>query len=253
MTMTTSPSPFKLPDTPWAKRVLFRVEVGSTAHGTGLDGVEDYDEIGLMTQPIETLVGLSPGTDTITHRPGRSEGERSGPGDWDLVVHGARKFCKLTASGNPSMIVALFGPRRQVTELGLELLDNHKWFWSQKCRPRFLGYAHSQRERLLGVRGGKHTNRPELIERYGFDTKYAMHMVRLGFQGIEYLQTGRLELPMADARGDLLRSIRQGQLSLDAVIAQAEANEEQLAHLDSDAPHEPNYDAINRWLVKVTR
>src|SRR5688572_31106775 len=40
------------------------------------------------------------------------------------------------------------------------------------------------------------SHRPELEEMYGFDTKYAMHMLRLGFQGVELLTTGRLNLPM---------------------------------------------------------
>lgn len=247
-------NPYRLPDEWWAKRVLFRVEVGSTAHGTGIDGVEDYDEIGLMTQPASTLVGLDQQQDTVVYRPGRRHDERSGPGDWDLTVHTARKWCKLAADGNPSLIVALHGPRTQTSEAGLVLLDNHQWFWSQRCQPRFLGYAHAQRQRLLGIRGGRHTNRPELVEQHGFDTKYAMHMVRLGYQGIEYLQTGALRLPMNDERGDHLRAIRHGQIPLADVLELAEHNENTLRTLDmSHVPDQPDFKAINGWLASVTK
>jgi uncharacterized protein len=38
---------------------------------------------------------------------------------------------------------------------------------------------------------GAHTNRPELVAVHGYDTKYAMHALRLGLQGIELLTTGR--------------------------------------------------------------
>ena len=41
-------------------------------------------------------------------------------------------------------------------------------------------------------------NRPELIERFGYDTKYAMHALRLGFQGTEISTEARLSLPMQD-------------------------------------------------------
>ena len=37
---------------------------------------------------------------------------------------------------------------------------------------------------------GAHTNRPELVAAHGYDTKYAMHALRLGLQGIELLTTG---------------------------------------------------------------
>ena len=46
-------NPYRLPaDQPWSSRILFRTEVGSTAHGTGIDGHEDYDEIAVMWEPL---------------------------------------------------------------------------------------------------------------------------------------------------------------------------------------------------------
>lgn len=245
-------NPYQLPaHEAWASRMLFRTEVGSTAHGTGIDGHEDYDEIGVMWEPIESLVGLFPEQQTIVYRPGRTPTERSGPGDWDLTVYSARKWCGLAAEGNPSILVSLFGPRVQTTHAGLALLDNYRWFWSERARPRFLGYAKAQRERLLGIRGGRHTNRPELVAEHGYDTKYAMHMLRLGYQGIEFMHTGRINLPMDDERGDHLRAVRRGEVSQADAIGAALGLEHQLKNLVSDAPKEPNYRAINRWLLSL--
>jgi hypothetical protein len=67
----------------------------------------------------------------------------------------------------------------------------------------FLGCAKAaplimQRQRLVGERGQRDVNRVELIERFGYDTKYAMHMLRLGHQGVEFLESGRLTLPIRD-------------------------------------------------------
>ena len=45
---------------------------------------------------------------------------------------------------------------------------------------------------------GAHTNRPELVAVHGYDTKYAMHALRLGLQGVELLTTGRITLPVPD-------------------------------------------------------
>jgi len=50
--MTTTPSPD--PALPWASSVIIRTEVGSTAHGTGLPGGVDYDELGVMIEPWQS-------------------------------------------------------------------------------------------------------------------------------------------------------------------------------------------------------
>lgn len=73
-----------------------------------------------------------------------------------------------------------------VTPLGPELRDLRESFLSQLAVQRFLGYMHSQHERMLG--GGRRSrvpNRPELIEKHGWDVKYGSHALRLAFQGHE--------------------------------------------------------------------
>lgn len=249
MTETYAPDPAL----PWAANVIMRVEVGSTAHGTGLPGGEDYDEMGVMIEPWQSAVGLVAASDNIVYRPGRQVGERSQPGDYDLVVYTARKFARLAASGNPSVLMALFGPLRATTPLGDQLRDLAPAFWSDLSRQRFLGYARAQRERLLGIRGGRHTNRPELVDVHGYDTKYAMHMLRLGIQGIEYVQTGRLTLPVPGADGDLLRDVRHGRFTLEEVIERADHNERTLEGLARTAPDAADHTAINGWLLTVHR
>jgi hypothetical protein len=73
---------------------------------------------------------------------------------------------------------------------------------------------------------GAHTNRPELVATHGYDTKYAMHALRLGLQGVELLTTGRITLPVPEPDRAYLRSVRRGERSLAEVldaIADAEA------------------------------
>jgi len=245
MTETYAPDPAL----PWAANVIMRVEVGSTAHGTGLPGAEDYDELGVMIEPWQSAIGLRSTSDSIVYRPGRAVGERSQAGDYDLVVYTARKFARLAASGNPSVLMALFGPLRFTSPLGDQLRDLAPAFWSDLSRQRFLGYSRAQRERLLGVRGGRHTNRPELVDIHGYDTKYAMHMLRLGIQGIEYVTTGRITLPVPGTEGDFLREVRHGAFTLDEVIERADEHERLLEAATSAAPAEPDYAAIDDWLL----
>ena len=76
------------------------------------------------------------------------------------------------------------------TELGRRAARARPAILSRRAGRGYLGYLHGQKERLLGARGQKRVNRPELVEAHGYDTKYAMHAARLGYQGLELLETG---------------------------------------------------------------
>jgi uncharacterized protein len=113
----------------------------------------------------------------------------------------------------------------------------------------------AQKERLVGTRGQRRVNRPELIEAHGFDTKYAMHVARLGLQGVELLSTGRLTLPLAEPDRSRVMAIRTGQLSLDETLAEIDEIERQLhaAVESSSLREEPDFEVVNEFLVDSYR
>jgi hypothetical protein len=98
-------------------------------------------------------------------------------------------------------------------------------------------------------------NRPELIEQYGFDTKYAGHVLRLGYQGIEFLETGRLTLPMRSAERQRVLDVRTGHVSFEDVLAEADDLQRQLESLlgASSLPAHPDYDSVNAFLADTYR
>jgi len=97
---------------------------------------------------------------------------------------------------------------------------------------------------------GAHTNRPELVAVHGYDTKYAMHALRLGLQGVELLTTGRITLPVPEPHRAYLRSIRKGERSLSEVLDAIAETETRLAQLcDSPAvPDQPDRSWVDEWL-----
>jgi hypothetical protein len=97
---------------------------------------------------------------------------------------------------------------------------------------------------------GAHTNRPELVALHGYDTKYAMHALRLGYQGVELLTTGRITLPVPEPHRAYLRSIRRGEVNLDEVIDAVSAAEAELTRLkeSSTLPDEPDRHWVDEWL-----
>jgi uncharacterized protein len=233
---------------------ILRTRVGSEVFGTSLSGHGDRDEMGICIEPPEYVCGLH-AFEQYTHRT-QPDGVRSGPGDLDLTIYGLRKWMRLAASGNPTVLLPLFVRDEHLilrTDLGDELRALAPAIVSRLAGQRFAGYLQAQRDRLLGVRGGKHTNRPELIDQHGFDTKYAMHMVRLGIQGVELMETGTITLPMNEPWRTWLVELRQGLHSRSDALDIAQEMEQRLAALTSTSPlpPEPNLDAINRWLVSA--
>src|SRR5215213_2969356 len=86
------------------------VEVGSTAHGTGLPGGEDHDEMGVVVERADEVLGLDERGRTTVMQRTQPEGSRSGPGDTDRTLHSLRRFVRLAASGNPSILMAMWAP-----------------------------------------------------------------------------------------------------------------------------------------------
>src|ERR1700689_4215028 len=71
---------------PLPENTILLVEVGSTAHGTGIPGGEDNDELGVVVESPSGVLGLTePGFRTVMQRT-QPEGSRSGPGDTDRTL-----------------------------------------------------------------------------------------------------------------------------------------------------------------------
>lgn len=228
---------------------ILRGVVGSTAHGTAIEGQDDRDEIAVFIEPSENVCGLTP-CDHYTYRD-QPEGSRSRAGDLDLIMYSLRRFCRLAAQGNPSVILLLWLPSFATkTEIGSRLVEMRQAFISKQAGERFLGYLVAQKKRLMGERG-QSVNRPELVAQYGYDTKFAMHALRLGFEGIELLTDRRLTLPVAEPNLGTLRAVRSGRRSFADAVALIAAAEEQLRHLVDACDWIADEDAINAFMVRA--
>jgi uncharacterized protein len=245
---------------------ILRATVGSTVHGLHQGGQDDRDEMAVFIEPPEYLVGLSrargirSGMYGFEHFVERTqpEGVRSGPGDLDLVAYSLRKYVRLALKGHPTILLLLFVPDELTlleTELGKELRELRPALLSRRAGRGYLGYLGGQKERLLGSPGQTRVNRPELVEAHGFDTKYAMHAARLGYQGLALLETGRLTLPMPEPQRSRVMAIRTGERTFEEAIAEIEEVERRLAEaLERTAlPPEPDHAKVDRFLVEAYR
>jgi uncharacterized protein len=219
----------------------------------------------IFVEPPEFLVGLRLALSGSSWGPfehyverTQPEGSRSGPGDLDLVAYSLRKWLRLALRGNPMVLLLLFSPPETLlvcTERGAALRELAPAIVSRRAGPRYVGYMRAQKERLIGTRGQRNVNRPELIEAHGFDTKYAMHVARLGLQGIELLSTGRLTLPMPEPDRGRVMAIRRGDVPLDDALAEIDDIERRLLAAVEASPlrDEPDHESVNAFLIEAYR
>lgn len=239
---------------------ILRCEVGSTLHGIADGTPNDRDEMGVCLEPYQVAQGITYTFEQYLHRTaavreGRADAP-SQPGDVDLVIYSLRKWVRLALNGNPSVLLLLYAPSSHTVQIdarGAQLRELAPAFASKRAGSAFLGYLQQQRQRLLGERGQKNVNRQDLVKKYGFDTKYAGHMVRLGVQGVEFLRTGRLELPMAEPWRSRVVAVRQGQVTLNDVLTLAGELEREMKDLldTSPLPDHPDTRTVERWMLEM--
>jgi uncharacterized protein len=238
---------------------ILRTVVGSGVHGIAIAGTDDHDELGVYIEPPTYVLGL------VEHRPDfiwrtQPEGARSGPGDTDLVMYGLRKYLRLAIVGNPTVLLPLFAPSESVitiTELGHELRDLRSAFLSKRAVERFLGYMQSQHERMLGQSKRNVPNRPELVERYGWDVKYGSHALRLAYQGHEIATTGRLTLPLPAEDRERVLAVKRGEVPRGEVSDEISTYEAKLRGLlvtgRIGLRDDADVETISEWAISAQR
>lgn len=253
--MTVSMS--KEPDPEQARRIaeegcILRAVVGSTVHGLSNPGTDDRDEMGVCIEPPEYVLGLRPFEHWVFRT--QAEGVPSGPGDLDLTIYGLRKYCRLAIKGSPTVLLLLFVEGDHVmvrTPLGGELQALARAFVSKHAGRAFLGYLDAQRRGLLGERHSTRTR--ELSSEHGYDTKYAMHALRVAYQGIELITEQRITLPVPEPARAHLMAVRRGELPLEQVVAdlRERTNELEQAVVRSRLPEEPDRPAVDAFLIRA--
>lgn len=188
---------------------------GSQAHGAKLGATDDTDWYGLYLPPPEKVLGLEREEHFVFTTGGKPGGNGLTTATWEQM------------SARP----------------GLFLAKSH-------VLP-FLGFADDQMKRLLGQKGQKNIHRAELEKEHGYDTKYAMHVIRLYGEAKELMENGRITLPRPNR--DELIEIRKGRYSLLELqeIGRQLESEALAAQKSSPLPDKVGRDAISRLIADV--
>ena len=168
---------------------------------------------------------------------------------YDLTVFGIVKFFALAMDNNPNVIDSLFTPVNCVlhsTRVGNLVRENRRLFLHKGAWPKFKGYAYSQLHKLtIKAPQGK---RAELVEKHGFDTKFAYHVVRLLTEVEMILMEQDIDL---QRNNEQLKAIRRGEWTEGRLRQWAAEKERDLerAYAASTLPPSPDEDRLKALLL----
>jgi hypothetical protein len=244
-----------------APTVIFETVHGSTAFGLAREG-SDVDVKGIVIGPAAWYLGFIGGPEQVDLSP-------------DHVRYDIRKFVRLAAAANPTVLELLFTRPQEhltVTAAGKRLLDAREQFLSRRVADRFDGYAQGQLKRINIHRGWlldppspsddrwhhyetwrthRNPSRSALEAQHGYDTKHAMHLIRIQRMAVEIVSTGVVNVHRADR--DELLAIRDGAFTFGEFLEQVEALSAELAAAItiSPLPLEPDAAALDELCTQL--
>lgn len=239
--------------------VMFEGITGSVAYGVSNDS-SDMDIIGFCIPPKDVvfphLRGEIPGFGTPGERFEQFQQHHIEMKAWgktfDITIYSIIKFVQLAMENNPNMVDSLFLPRRCVlhsTQIYEHLRENRQLFLHKGSWHKFRGYAYSQLSKVKGKTNPSNEKRAASVERHGFDVKFAYHVVRLLLEVEQIMMEGDLTL---DRNAKMLKSIREGEWTLQELEDWAGAKEKQLEALyhTSTLAHSPDQARIRAILLE---
>lgn len=238
-------------DMKWLEdRTILFTKYGSHIYGTDTPD-SDTDYKGVCIPPKEYYLGLK-SINEYNKSGGKNFKEKNTKDDIDLVVCALNKFVRDCCNGVPNNLDMLFCRDEDViymNEFGKELRDHRKDFLSKSLKHKFGGYAFAQKQRLINGRNG--AGRPELIEKYGYDTKMAMHCIRLLQSAIEIMETHDYSA-FRPNRQELL-AIRVGKYKFEEILDYIQELDDKVNELfeTSTLPEKCDYNKINEWLIDI--
>ncbi|MGH9524744.1 MAG: DNA polymerase beta superfamily protein [Terriglobales bacterium] len=229
---------------------------GSQLHGAKVEGYDDLDIYGCYIEPPERILGVMPLEHYVWSS--GSDREKNTANDVNVTMYSLHRWGELMLKGNPAIVHFLYanGESHGGDTWATHILPHRKSLLSKKAAEQYLGFADSQRMRLTGERGmGRHGQRPDLIEQYGFDTKFSMHYIRLLYECRELLKSLYLMLPRPQPERQHLIDIRSGKFTQDEVFAHGRelAAECESLLAASTLPHEIDRTHISRLIASAYR
>ena len=241
--------------------IQYEVIMGSLAYGVSNDN-SDMDIYGFSIPPKEIIfphlrgeiLGFDNYEIQFSHFQKHHIKDTSALGGkgrvYDITIYSIVKYFRLLMENNPNIIDSLYVPDNCIlftTPIAERLRENRSLFLHKGCWATFKGYAYGQMHKIRSKKPlGK---RKAIVDKYGYDVKFAYHVVRLLNEVEQLLIEENLDLAK---NSEQLKSIRRGDWSLEKLeeyFARKEADLES-NYLNSKLPDSPRIDSIRNLLME---
>jgi predicted nucleotidyltransferase len=242
---------------PYQVETHYEVIMGSVAYGVSSD-MSDTDVYGMYSTPLGQMF-----PHTIGHINGFGREVKCDDSyqkhhimhdgrEYDINLHSIVSYFNLCMKCTPNMIDSLFVPRRCIIhsdEVGTAIRDNRKMFLHKGIHHTLMGYANSQLGKLGVKKPVEGSKRYDSVMKYGYDVKFAYHVVRLVEQAQMVMEHGDLDL---EANRELLKSIRRGDWTLEELKAWYKKREGELQtlYIESKLPLKADEDKVKELLFQ---
>lgn len=234
----------------------YLVQMGSEAYGVSSDS-SDIDVYGWCIPPKDVIfphlrgeiIGFGRQIQRFEQFQQHHVIDMDSSKEYDFTIYNIVKYFQLVMENNPNMIDSLFVPVRcilHMSEIGNIVREHRKLFLHKGAWFKFKGYAYSQLHKMqTKTPQGK---RVETVEQYGYDVKFAYHLVRLLNEIEMILIEGDLDL---ERNREQLKSIRRGEWTEEQIVSYFNKKESELESLytSSTLPYKPDEDAIKELLL----
>lgn len=235
--------------------IHYEVIMGSYAYGVSKDS-SDIDVYGFAIPPKQIifphLAGFISG---FGQQPEKFEQWQlhhlvDGSTEYDFSIYNIVKYFSLVMSNNPNMVDSLFVPDNCIlyeSPIAKMVREKALLFLHKGSYHTFKGYAYQQLSKLK-VKNPTQGPRLESVQKYGYDVKFAYHIVRLIDEVDQILNETTLVL---GRNADEMKAVRNGEWSLERV---EKFFDDKLAYLEksyaeSTLQHSPNEKLIKELLL----
>ncbi len=224
---------------------------GSELHGAKVGATDDLDLYGVFLDGPAITLGLEPRSHFVWST--AADDRRNGPEDVDLTLYSLRRWAQLAAKGNATSLHFLFADATAASSERWRMVqERRELFLSKQSALQFLGFAGNQLRRITGEAGrGAKGRRPEYEGAFGYDTKAAMHCLRLYLECIELMKAGAITLPRPER--EYLIEARSGEWQIERFLGEAERLriEAEGAAAESRLPERVDVSAVSELIAKV--
>lgn len=239
--------------------IHYEVQMGSVAYGVSSDE-SDIDVYGFCIPPKHIIfphlngqiLGFGKQSDRFEQFQKHHIKDQSCGKEYDITIYSIVKYFQLCMQNNPNIIDSLYVPRRCIlhtTQIGEHILENKRLFLHKGSWYKFKGYAYSQVHKMNIKEPDENSKRYVSIKKYGYDVKFAYHVVRLLNEIEQILIEHDLDL---ERSREQLKSIRRGEWTQEQIIQYFQNKEKDLekVYIESTLPHSPDENKIKTLLLE---